>query len=298
MALMRLTGTDTSEPTKLLTHGTDGITVSNPTAQTQIITTSGVPNPQLYLDVFIAGDTYDQRAFAEMFVAAECNRASSPAEADLVIFTGGADVNPALYGEDPHSSTIYNIGRDEADLELYDECYKNGIPMFGVCRGAQFLHVMNGGKLIQDIDNHNGDHVLWDIKARKQIKKVSSVHHQACIRNPTGGMDTIAVASKSKTRWFNPTTKTEGPATDVEAFFYRETCCFGVQGHPEYRNYPEFRRWCLDYLNQFINENVDLVLTKPAKGGTSVRRMKPDIMAQRDKEWANKLAGTNTVVIN
>ena len=56
-----------------------------------------VPYTDLYMEVYVAGDSFEQEAFAKWLVQADCLMADSPEEADLVIFTGGADVNPDLY---------------------------------------------------------------------------------------------------------------------------------------------------------------------------------------------------------
>lgn len=248
-----------------------------------------VEYPQLWLEIFVVGDAIEQRAFADMFVRAQCTKAPSVDTADLVIFTGGADVNPLLYGETPHPSTFFNKDRDEADMLVYAECLKQGIPMFGVCRGAQFLHVMHGGKLYQDIDHHNGDHNIWDVTDNTMIKSVSSVHHQSCIPNPDNGMIIVADAYKSKNRWINDKVKETGPRTayDVEAFFYRDTCSFGVQGHPEYKGYSEFRVWTLNKLHQYIIGNPDL-----ERKGRNLR-IKDDILSMREKKFEDKLKEFN-----
>ncbi len=245
--------------------------------------------PQLWLEVFVVGDSMEQKAFADMFVRAQCTRASDIETADLVVFTGGSDVNPLLYGESPHSLTYFDPKRDEADMEIYSMCLKEGIPMFGVCRGAQFLHVMHNGKLYQHVDNHNGDHHMWDVRAKQMIKNVSSVHHQLCIPNEQNGMEIIADAYKSQERWKNDKEKDTGPRTayDCEAFFYRETCSFGVQGHPEYKGYPEFRVWTLQKIEELVLRNPDL-----GRKGRCLR-LKDDILAMREKKLEDKLKEMN-----
>lgn len=243
--------------------------------------------PELYMEVYVEGDQYEQKAFAEMFVRAKCTKAYDPSKADLVVFTGGPDVNPVYYGEDKHYKTQIDSSRDAADLKLYEICLGEGIPMFGVCRGAQFLHVMNGGKLYQDIDGHVGDHTIFDIRNKKMIQKVSSVHHQSCIYDPTSNMEVIADAYKARERWKNPTDKVDGTKPDVEAFFYRDTCCFGVQGHPEYRGYYAYLQWTLNQINELIVQNPDLEL----RG--SYRRMKEDVMEERNARWAEQLKELN-----
>ena len=162
-------------------------------------------------------------------------------------------------------------------MELYKYCYDNGVPMFGVCRGAQFLHVMNGGKLWQDIDNHVGDHAIYDVKAKRTLQTVSSVHHQACISNKANGMEVIAVSHIARNRWQNERIKVPGQMEDIEAFWYPDTVCFGVQGHPEYRGYYQYLQWTLEKLKELMVENPYLTLQGRC------RRLRPDLIAEREK---------------
>lgn len=247
--------------------------------------------PEFWLEVFIADDSLaEQIAFAEMFVRARCTRAPSPLEADLVVFTGGPDVNPIFYGETPHPTTKWDTRRDEADIKIYEQCYNAGIPMFGVCRGAQFLHVMNGGKLWQDVDGHVGDHTLWDVKTRHMVQKISSVHHQMCRPNPEGGMILLADSMKARNRWGNESEHVTGTHPDVEAFFYRDTHCLGVQGHPEYRGYHEFMKWTLDQINEYIVCSPD---TELQGEGRKYRRLKKSFLEERYATQQKKLEEMN-----
>lgn len=238
--------------------------------------------PELYLDVYVEGDLFEQRNFADMFVRSRCKKAVSPEKADLVVFTGGIDVNPALYGEVKHRSVAFDIKRDERDMEVYGYCLAEGIPMLGICRGAQFLHVMNGGKLYQDIDGHTGNHAIWDLRTATNIPKVSSVHHQSVRPNKENGMEVVATAREATKRWMNDKEFDAGMGAfaDIEAFWYRDTACLGIQGHPEYKGYDKFLQWSLKQLEHYIGENPDLELRR--YGGLSYRRMKKDLIAMRD----------------
>lgn len=232
--------------------------------------------PELWMEIYIAGSAYEERQFAEMLVRSRCTKALSPESADLVIFTGGGDVNPVLYGEEPHPETKFCPERDAQDIKLYKLCLEEGIPMLGICRGAQFLHVMNGGKLIQHLDEHYGDHHVWDKKNRIALTSVSSVHHQAVLKHD--GIEVIAETSRSKTRWLNDKEKDVSLGyRDIEAFFYRDTCCLGIQGHPEYRGYPDFTLWSLKLIEDYISFNPDIVIVE------KMRRINPDIRMQREK---------------
>ncbi len=225
--------------------------------------------PDLWMEIWVEGAQFEQVAFAQMFARAHCRKAPSPDKADLVVFTGGTDVDPVLYGDVPHYKTdTPDKARDEREMKLYLECVESGTPMLGVCRGAQFLQAMNGGKLFQHVDEHNGAHSMYDIRNKKWIDRVSSVHHQMVRENVEGGMEIIATSNVARNRhYYDPTIKDGdykfvnkmGTMADIEVFFYRDTCSIGVQGHPEYSGYNYYTKWCLDLLYDLIVTNPDVV---------------------------------------
>lgn len=259
-----------------------------------------VAYPEMWLNIYVSGPPLDAVGFPEMFARAKCWGVKDVDKADIVVFTGGADVDPALYGETRHSSVAIDVARDAADMDLYLKCLDEGIPMFGVCRGAQFLHVMNGGKLYQDVDGHYGDHKIHDMVNKGIIEPVSSVHHQQCIANYTGGMKMLAASHLSKKRWRNANTYDEGNKVEVEAFFYRETLCLGVQGHPEYRGYEDYTKWCLDMIYQFIVTCPDAQYykTEGPEGTTTpnVLRIKPEIIEERQRKLMETLDNKQEIV--
>lgn len=71
---------------------------------------------------------------------------------DALILTGGEDLNPAIYGEEPHPAlgTIDTL-RDTYDLYLVRTAVLRGIPVLGICRGCQLINIAFGGTLYQDI---------------------------------------------------------------------------------------------------------------------------------------------------
>lgn len=247
---------------------------------------------ETYLEVYVAGNRNEQAQFAEMLIHSRCTKAKSPETADLVIFTGGPDVNPALYGEECHYTTRYSDPRDNEDIALYLKCVEQGIPMLGICRGAQFIHVMRGGKLYQDVDEHQGDHHMWDTRKNYCISIVSSVHHQM-VRPGNPGMEVLAECHRSKKRWLNKLIcdQTAGHK-DIEAFFYRDICAIGIQGHPEYRGYTKFAQWTVELLDDLICCNPDLDWINKN------RRINADLRAQRDLDWGIKAKDGKVVVNN
>lgn len=83
---------------------------------------------------------------------------------DGVLVTGGADVDPAAYGEQPHAETEpVTADRDAFELALVRAAAERDMPCLGVCRGMQVVNVAYGGALEQHLadrlehDIHRGD---------------------------------------------------------------------------------------------------------------------------------------------
>ena len=71
---------------------------------------------------------------------------------DGLLLTGGDDVAPPIYGEQPHATiTDAEPGRDEFEIGLVKAARERGVPIFAICRGVQVLNVACGGTLVQDI---------------------------------------------------------------------------------------------------------------------------------------------------
>lgn len=71
---------------------------------------------------------------------------------DGLLLIGGADVDPYLFGEEPHQKLGSVVRkRDDSDLVLLKHAFEKNMPILGVCRGAQVMNVGFGGTIIQDI---------------------------------------------------------------------------------------------------------------------------------------------------
>lgn len=102
---------------------------------------------------------------------------NSMADADAVLFTGGPDVSPMLYGQKRIGMCgIPNVHRDQQDLAVYEFAKEHEMHMMGICRGAQFLNVMAGGSLIQHVANHGASHSIKTYNGQNIM--VTSTHHQ------------------------------------------------------------------------------------------------------------------------
>lgn len=142
-----------------------------------------------------------------------------------VLFTGGTDVDPLNYGEAPHPKTGGpDWERDGFETLVFEWATARGIPMFGYCRGHQFLNVKMGAKLVQHIEDHGlqGTHPALVVVTGKRVN-INSTHHQAVDRDSLVGNSAVLV---------------EGYDGVVEATAYPANQIFTVQWHPEFSNAP------------------------------------------------------------
>jgi putative glutamine amidotransferase len=77
---------------------------------------------------------------------------------DGLIFSGGADLDPELYGQDAHPETTgVSEERDRAELTLLEAALEHDVPVLAICRGSQVLNVARGGDLVQHLPDVVGD---------------------------------------------------------------------------------------------------------------------------------------------
>lgn len=96
--------------------------------------------------------------------------AHSPATADMLldaccglVLSGGEDVEPWRYGEPPSPALgATQPARDAMEFRAIDGALPRGMPILGICRGAQVLNVHFGGSLYQDIDTERPGHLLHE----------------------------------------------------------------------------------------------------------------------------------------
>lgn len=196
-------------------------------------------------------------------------------KADIIIFEGGTDISPSIYNE-PRGKYTQVSGlteRDKKEIELFNYGIRHNKFLVGICRGGQLLTALNGGKLIQHVNNHGSSrHAVktWDNKTYN----MNSLHHQMFypwdlpkedykLISWTEGISTTYLNGWDDEISFpNDAITEEGLIIEPEVVFYPKTKSFSVQGHPEFLGY---RGWgwnlegndndvhTLDYLNNLIN---------------------------------------------
>lgn len=130
---------------------------------------------------------------------------------DGLLLSGGGDVDPQLYGEQPHLQMgAISPERDKSEVLLARAALAKDMPVFGICRGHQVLAVAVGGSLLQDIPSqvqgalkHYQEAPRWYtthlVKARAGTLvatllgnefRTNSFHHQAVKAMPAGWVAT------------------------------------------------------------------------------------------------------------
>lgn len=155
---------------------------------------------------------------------------TNPDQVLCLVFTGGEDVDPSMYGIKPNRKTGSNLKRDLEEKMYFEEAARRGIPMAGICRGAQFLCVMNGGILAQHISNHGYSHRIQT--SHGPVVEVTSTHHQMAI--PPREAKVLAWAEPKRSKEYEGA---DGellyPEVEYEGVYYPQTHSLGMQWHPE-----------------------------------------------------------------
>jgi len=85
-----------------------------------------------------------------------------------LVLTGGEDVDPHRFGEEPHPQTgAPHQARDAYELSLARHAHEQRIPTLAICRGAQVMNVALGGSLVQDIASQRKDALDHDVSDRR-----------------------------------------------------------------------------------------------------------------------------------
>ena len=156
---------------------------------------------------------------------------SDAEDCDALLVPGGADVNPALYGQENTASHGIDDDRDCDELELIRRFFAQNKPILGICRGHQIINVAFGGDMIQHVpfaerhvalgENQDNVHMVRAVHPFMQEMygdyfPVNSSHHQAADKLGKGLIPTCV--------------NDEGVN---EGFIHENGRVIGVQFHPE-----------------------------------------------------------------
>ena len=147
--------------------------------------------------------------------------------------TGGDDVDPRLYGEEPSPEiTKVDAGRDAAEIAVVRAAVEAGVPVLGICRGIQLIAVALGGSLYQDLPAA-GYPGHWE-----EERPASAVHAVTAAAGSVA--QTVLAGATSVNSIHHQAVRSVGPSLSATAWSgdgmieaVETTGVLGVQWHPE-----------------------------------------------------------------
>lgn len=182
---------------------------------------------------------------------------------DAVIFWGGQDIHPSLFGHETSRRSQASNGPSQRDLFEWGAmkyCKANKIPMIGICRGAQMLCGFAGGWLIQHMTGHvHGQHSM--ITSDGVVMQTTSAHHQLMYPFDVNHQ-VLAESTRRLSGTYLDGTDTEVDMKDkpeIEVCWFPDVRGLAIQGHPEWvANTHDFALYCNDLVREYILECVDV----------------------------------------
>lgn len=149
----------------------------------------------------------------------------------LLVLHGGEDISPLIYGErSVYAQAADHLSRrDAAEIQFVEQARILGIPILGICRGAQLLCCLGGGSLWQDVSNHAGRN--HELLFRGETYWTNSVHHQ--MMRPTEDMEILAVSPNRSPIKYDES-EHEDLGDEPEIVYIPDLKALCVQGHPEW----------------------------------------------------------------
>jgi len=156
-------------------------------------------NFRFYWDWFAKEELNDDLELVEL--SFEKNNVEDILTCDGFVLTGGVDIHPSFYkasDEYANKPDVFEIERDVFEKKIYEYAQQHKLPLLAICRGMQLVNVLEGGKLVQDLDSGNQLHkkdteadkvhdvnmeagsLLFEI-AGSRNGDVNSAHHQAIV---------------------------------------------------------------------------------------------------------------------
>lgn len=179
-------------------------------------------------------------------------------DGDMLIVWGGGDISPALYnrGRSRYTHAMDTPSqRDKIEWALMQRAKELGIPIIGVCRGAQMLCALVGGYLIQHVENHMGMHDVLTYD-NKRIK-VNSIHHQMLYpfdveHEMIAWSDTIRSSVH-----YDIDVSVEMPI-EPEFVYFPQCKGFAIQWHPEMMDEDSpANQYVINFINTKVAQNVE-----------------------------------------
>jgi len=174
---------------------------------------------------------------------------------DALVIWGGADISPSIYGQKTAKWTGADdtlSQRDAVEVAVVKAAFLAGVPVIGVCRGAQLLCAMSGGKLIQHVNNHGRTH---DVKTDEgKVLTTSSMHHQMMYPFDINHKMLAWSHNHHADQYLGEETAVDMTGKEEpEIVFFPHTKSLAIQGHPEFMDETDpFVLHCNNLIRQYL----------------------------------------------
>lgn len=198
---------------------------------------------------------FDQLPFTDFLSVTDPDDINDDDRGALVVW-GGGDISPTIYGK--HVSRRCNAGvnlsrQDGIEVALAKRAIQLGMPIIGVCRGAQLLCGLAGGHLIQHVDNHGGSHKV--VTKEGTLINTNSIHHQ--MMYPFDVKHELRAWIEEHRSAVHIDVDEQGndinnkPPVEPEYVYFPEIKGYAIQWHPEFMDaHCETNQWLLKDLQQ------------------------------------------------
>ena len=224
--------------------------------------------------LYSALDNYGGYPFADLFdtVVGVYNPDDMKIQNSCLVLWGGGDISPGIYGQHPSSRTgalDTPSSKDQLELNLAGRAIKMGLPIIGVCRGAQMMCALAGGKLVQDVSGHSHDHFIETDEGK--VLTATSLHHQMMYPWDVSHRLIAWCSPPRSSSYLEGNALTEKVLKDVvssfpadldvekrepEIVYFPTIKSLCIQGHPEFINNEkhQFVRYCQQLVEHYLIE--------------------------------------------
>lgn len=162
------------------------------------------------------------------------NDADDLRDGDVLVVWGGGDIPPEYYGKGRSSKSWASptpSRRDQIEWALIQKAKEIGIPMIGVCRGAQMMCAAAGGYLVQHVSGHGGNHVVRTHDGKEFI--TNSIHHQMMFPADAAHEDIAVMPEARSKEYWDVDNVMQNVDVEREYIFFNDIKAHAIQWHPE-----------------------------------------------------------------